>query len=917
MKRIITIDCTPIGLLVVLLLNLLLVSERVAAQSDCRESLTRAHLTRCDKYFQCVVLPSQRIIWVSKQCAEGLVYDNDQGQCVVPDLNWECALGEESSTSVDDNADQENVYGVEDYLARSDESSGAGVEEEDDESLEEATTEYPSDSMSLASPERPDQEFSGDGTENSVAADSSTEAVEMPITPDQDGTVKSYLQRLTQLIDGFRKNGGSTATDITPDQLNSFVVMHKIKSNKNYDPSGTHVLPESGNILKPHLEYILKKQYSLNSVDPQEHTTTTTTTTTTASPVRRRIIHIIRPYHQPEPEDNTNIRVSSQLANGNETGTGSNSQIVVNRPEGSVLFNIARPASEGVKSEDQNRDPSFSQDTLKSVLELSKQLVAHQKYLSQKPNYLPPVVQPVYYTVPSMPMMQSANNQNYFNGEAVPVNPASNNKNASKPEKSQRRPVRIQNHIQNSGTYYEGQYHQIPYQQGYSRPNKYSTEDKHDQDTTQYVPLRPINPYEPQYQNNYNYNSNNQPPFGYYNSHLTDSHNHQNYNSGSQSGYNQPQDNHQYPVTYNPHRPPYYDASGLGQSSGNNYYNPSANYQNSQFSYNPPQNQFYFPNYYQPPQSHLNDEFEDEDKESAEYQEESQEKLESLESTEKPSTPSLTPEPKPSTPLSSLQQISQQLLLNNVGNKNKIVGINGNYMSFDTYKETIAPLLSNTAGGESNVEIVSCTLGVRQANASDCTRYYVCNPKDGQLLGYTCPPYTAFNELSRICDANSYAACNPGLITAKYTIQENKRLQYEAQKTLQEAKRIRDQALQAQYLTLQAQTTERPQFMDIPDERPILHKIRQNLKRTKPQPIAAASTGIGARPQTPLQLLGKRRKKYKCTDPGQAIPDVLSGHKYFVCVRDAAGKFKRRSMSCSKGLIFCSKRRKCTLTSRC
>lgn len=886
------------GSAIALGLHLLVLCQGIAAQSDCRENLTRAHLTRCDKYFQCVVLPSKRIIWVSKQCDEGLVYDTEQAQCVVPDSNWECELGEEAVSSDDDESvvhhlkghaeDQENVYGVkniEDYIGRSEESSGAGAEEDQD-GEEEVTTEYASYSS-----EHPDQEFSGDGTETTLMVDASTEAVEMPITKDEDGTLVSYLQRLTQLIDGFRKNGGST--EITPDQLNSFVAMHKIKNYKNYDSTGTHLLPENGQILKPHLEYILKKQFDLNTVEtPKATTTTTTTTTTTPRPIRRRIIHIIRPYHRPEPEDNSNIQLSSQYGGGNETGYGSNSQIVVNRPEGSVLFSIARPASEAIPSATViEREPTITQDTLKSVLELSKQLVSHQKYLSEKPQYLPPVVQPVYYPF-TMPVVQQGSKVDYFNGEAVPVI----KENATKPINN--RPLKYENN------------QEVLLEENYNRPNKYTEEkDKY----SSYLPIQPVNPYQGKYPSSYNpnenYNSNHQ-PFGYYNSGLNGFQNQPNYNSENYQGHQQLQgNNYNYNSdlsNYNQHRPPFYDASGLGQSA--EYHNQlssfNPNHYSNQFSQNYPSNSYPSAHYTYPqqPQQDVTEE-------------ESSEEHHNSESSEETQTSVTTTTEKPAPTLSPLQILSQQLLLDKVGNRNKIVGINGNYMSFDTYKDTILPILNTNNAGESNLEVVSCSLGVRQANASDCTRYYVCNPKNRELLGYICPPYTAFNEFTRICDANSYALCKPDLLSTRFTIQENKRLQYEAQKTLQEAKRIRDQALQVQYVRVQEQ---QPELLDEPEHTPILHKIKQKLRRKKPQTNAqpAAASSTANRPSL-LHSLGTRKRKYKCTDAGQAIPDVLSSHKYFVCFKDTQGTFKRRSMACSKGLIFCSKRRMCTLRSRC
>lgn len=185
----------------------------------------------------------------------------------------------------------------------------------------------------------------------------------------------------------------------------------------------------------------------------------------------------------------------------------------------------------------------------------------------------------------------------------------------------------------------------------------------------------------------------------------------------------------------------------------------------------------------------------------------------------------------------------------------------------------------------------------------------MCNPKNGDLLGYTCPPFTAFNELTRICDANSYALCKPELITTRFSIEQNKRLQYEAQKALQEAKRIRDQAFQVQLNRLkQADDGDLDDKKTSATEvRPTRNKLIQKIKNTLNKPNRRP-TSFGGH---------KRKRKYKCADSGQLIPDVESRHKYFVCFRDIKGQFKRRSMSCSKGLMFCSARNICTLKARC
>lgn len=46
--------------------------------------LTKAHLTRCDMFYKCTVMPSDNIVWVAKNCPNGLVYDTTYKNCVMP-----------------------------------------------------------------------------------------------------------------------------------------------------------------------------------------------------------------------------------------------------------------------------------------------------------------------------------------------------------------------------------------------------------------------------------------------------------------------------------------------------------------------------------------------------------------------------------------------------------------------------------------------------------------------------------------------------------------------------------------------------------------------------------------------------------------------------------------------------------------
>jgi len=99
-----------------------------------------------------------------------------------------------------------------------------------------------------------------------------------------------------------------------------------------------------------------------------------------------------------------------------------------------------------------------------------------------------------------------------------------------------------------------------------------------------------------------------------------------------------------------------------------------------------------------------------------------------------------------------------ELLINSLDSDNNIIRINDNlgnkrYLTIDRYKALAHQLTPRT------VSVVACTRNVRLPNRTDCNRYYICEPKTATVAEYTCPPYTAFNMYSRICDVESAKTC--------------------------------------------------------------------------------------------------------------------------------------------------------------
>ncbi|KAL0124493.1 hypothetical protein PUN28_006381 [Cardiocondyla obscurior] len=99
-----------------------------------------------------------------------------------------------------------------------------------------------------------------------------------------------------------------------------------------------------------------------------------------------------------------------------------------------------------------------------------------------------------------------------------------------------------------------------------------------------------------------------------------------------------------------------------------------------------------------------------------------------------------------------------ELLINSLDSDNNVIRISDNlgnkqYFTIDQYKAVAHQLTSHT------VSAVACTRNVRLPNRTDCNRYYTCEPKTATVVEYFCPPYTAFNVNSRICDIESVKTC--------------------------------------------------------------------------------------------------------------------------------------------------------------
>lgn len=233
-----------------------------------------------------------------------------------------------------------------------------------------------------------------------------------------------------------------------------------------------------------------------------------------------------------------------------------------------------------------------------------------------------------------------------------------------------------------------------------------------------------------------------------------------------------------------------------------------------------------------------------------------------------------------------------------------IVHYGDTYMTYDAYRESVAPLLQK---GPKKVEMFTCVTGARQPSSSDCSKYFVCNAASGKVLTYICPAFTAFNQQTRFCDAKTYASCHSVPIKKQITIDGNKKLKEEAEKALSDAKRVRDEAIQAQHLTA------------------LIKQETQNILNSPPNYIrrpSAIAQPIHRLPVTtttkrPRRKANKpRKRRIQCTEPTK-VADKLSKYNYFTCFKGADGQLKAMKQTCPGGLVFCARMRVCTAKERC
>lgn len=871
-------------------------------------------------------------------------------------------------------------------------------------------------------------ESSGDGDDNEHQLENKAAYGSIPFNTDSKSIVTSQLQRLAQLIKKVH-NQQDPENDLEPDDLNQYLALHKItydhgQNHKNNYLSTAEPVPHNGIIDDNHLEQILDLQKKVNSLAHNRDTYSTPPT-----PIR---LALTGSSGNPAAATTVHIKATNTMKNPKFPNAGyTSSQIVVNRPGGAVIFTM--PNSQMKKPDQERIGSQVSEETLKLLLELSKQMTnqapstpnfVHQP--SPTNGFVQPVIRPIYYvpynddSLSSILSMLDAKkgtlyhdkeNQSMEKVSAVSGTvPTTSNEISDPDDKGQSTiihnhiPITIANPSPTSSIV-----NRIHAMSTTMRPNIYDQYDSYGQHlpsesshSVSHISYPPYSVSSSSYPSafsplNYYQNVEQQPQY----IQISQSRPHESPHISSYPNDNAIVNNNaQRPIhaiptfasmdggytqkfyTPSPHlndnnvndfvtvdRKPYptlrpikYVQIGTSNPTSNYEDPPAYTYGHQSHKYTVSNKVDRFDNVAessenyedkQSPIQNTNDysESNESDGHSDRYPNTNLEQHQSDQTDENVMNllAQYNSNPKPNLPNRIIgsgekNQIHQFVPGSNERHK-QFVNLNGNFMSIETYQQTIEPYLPSDSLLGSKIEILTCASGVRQANSSDCTRYFVCNVKTGKILSYACPMYTAFNPDTKICTAETYARCYPMNDMKTRIMGSNKYTKQQIQQQLIETNRIKTEALKSQHLahliTLETDKILKPannnRITDIGKatsmpltptrlsnygvtNRPIQRKQQKVTANRATAKLTRAPTQQThpIKPSNPTNLKrpqGKRR--VPCKKEGK-LADNLSNVHYFLCFKDPKlGNMRARRLQCPSQLIFCSSSLICTQTERC
>lgn len=244
-----------------------------------------------------------------------------------------------------------------------------------------------------------DFESSGDG-EDPEEGNLENKSGHVPI-PNNYGLITAQLQRLSQLVQKMNQNQHQNPNQngaLTPDDLNQYMTLYKL-IHQRFPSSNADPVPHNKLIEDHHLKQILDLQNKLNNL-ANTHNVYSTQPTPPEFTIEGNGVY---------PADATTVHIKAtnpvkpQFPDFGYT----TSQIVVNRPGGSVVFRLPN-SNLPHKSSKKKQENQISEETLKTLLELSKQMSNHApntpNFVHSFPpptnGYVPSIVQPVVYNFP-------------------------------------------------------------------------------------------------------------------------------------------------------------------------------------------------------------------------------------------------------------------------------------------------------------------------------------------------------------------------------------------------------------------------------------------------------------------------------------------------------------------------------------
>ncbi|XP_065075758.1 uncharacterized protein LOC135699423 isoform X1 [Ochlerotatus camptorhynchus] len=841
---------------------------------------TRPHATRCDQYFRCVLLPSKTHVWIPTKCDKGLIYEPQLKTCVLPGDEWECNLSAEVG-----NESGENVYGINNLPAaiytgptvnpvrlttplgsiESDVSvtenggegfvdggvGGSNTEEVTDSVAATTIGQQQITNLPTVSGDNEGYYIVLDGDGNNRTTIYHTPApyeVEETEEFSGDGMIEDARPTIGLNFEGDteEKHSSSMMTsdenmELSKNDLNLFLADYTLQTSSeapSHNKKKKHPLPPNGKIHPEHLTAILNQQKKLNRY---------------ASQIKRK----------GDPTGGVGNR-----------SPFSDQPVFTSRPEGSVLFNVPQRIPE----ESNTKAPFMSEDVIRSIIEISKQMMSNQKP-SMEEMYVKPIFIPIsvssaaqdFTRLPEQPSKimyhhlfpSLSNNSSQFSPKPIGItitNPYTLGHQATIYDN-------LRNQIMNGSQYYNYQTAMVdsygsrfPPQQVPNAPPMY--------------PYPPPMAYPVYSQQNYQYPSNQQ-NFQYPNNQQT----------------------YQYPN-------PYYSLPQVMNRLRN-----TASYDNDNS------------------QSNENTISDEEDDASAELPEK-----------EEPSTPN--------------EQSSEENdeVLEDTGSK-KLISVGGYTLNYNDYKDSILPLLDANPD-EVRISVLTCTLGSRQPNKTECTKYYVCNPHNGAFQSFTCPSFTAFNAETRVCDSATYKSCKtvkpttttPVPITLSRLTQnahktkpnnQDKLNKYVDMITKEAYKILSRNKIPTEYpeepqndgmIRITAPTMSSSMLPSLPSitmptvpsstkrlqakpkrkhskKRTSTKTNRKSVRKSTTTPTTTTTTE--APPKAP-----KCKKNGKMSDPAEK-------HNYYVCYKANPKKFIKTKMACPNNLVYCGSTGYCTYAKNC